>query len=104
MTHPYPSRWFLIAALAALTLAAAAASLLYGSVDLSIARLVAAASGHGDAIATTILFELRLPRTLLALIVGAALGLSGAALQGYLRNPLAEPSVLGTSNVKESSI
>src|SRR3546814_17192893 len=41
---------------------------------------------------------LRLPRTLLALGVGAMLGLSGAALQGYLRNPLAEPSVLGASN------
>src|SRR3546814_7267539 len=39
-----------------------------------------------------------LPRTLLALAVGAMLGLAGAALQGYLRNPLAEPSVLGTSN------
>ena len=98
MTRARFSRWGLIAALAALTLVAAAASLLFGAVDLSLARLVAAATGHGDAVAATILFELRLPRTLLALIVGAALGLSGAALQGYLRNPLAEPSVLGTSN------
>jgi iron complex transport system permease protein len=48
--------------------------------------------------ASIILFDLRLPRTLLALAVGAMLGLAGAALQGYLRNPLAEPSVLGTSN------
>ena len=92
------TRWALIAALTVLTLAAAIASLLFGPVDLSLARLVAAAGGHGDPVAATILFELRLPRTLLALIVGAALGLSGAALQGYLRNPLAEPSVLGTSN------
>ena len=92
------TRGALITALAALTLAAAIASLLFGPVDLSLARLGAAASGHGDPVAATILFELRLPRTLLALIVGAALGLSGAALQGYLRNPLAEPSVLGTSN------
>lgn len=44
-----------------------------------------------------IIFELRLPRTLLALLVGAALGLSGAALQGYTRNPLADPGVLGIS-------
>ena len=92
------TRGALITALAALTLAAAIASLLFGPVDLSLARLGAAASGHGDPVAATILFELRLPRTLLALIVGAALGLSGAALQGYLRNPLAEPSVLATSN------
>ncbi len=91
-------RSLLLALLAALTLAAAIASLLFGPVDLSVGRLLAAASGHGDPIATTILFELRLPRTALALAVGAILGLAGAALQGYLRNPLAEPSVLGTSN------
>lgn len=44
-----------------------------------------------------VIFELRLPRTILALLVGAALGASGAALQGYTRNPLADPSVLGIS-------
>lgn len=44
-----------------------------------------------------IVFELRLPRTLLAILVGAALGLSGAVLQGYTRNPLADPGVLGVS-------
>ena len=47
---------------------------------------------------TIILFELRLPRTLMCLIVGAGLGLAGAALQGYLRNPLAEPSIVGISS------
>lgn len=41
--------------------------------------------------------EIRLPRTLLALLVGAALGLSGAALQGLLRNPLADPGLTGAS-------
>lgn len=41
--------------------------------------------------------EIRLPRALLALLIGASLGLSGAALQGYLRNPLAEPGLLGVS-------
>ena len=45
-----------------------------------------------------IIFELRLPRTILGVAVGAALGMSGAAMQGYTRNPLAEPSVLGASN------
>lgn len=44
-----------------------------------------------------VIFQLRLPRTLLALLVGAALGASGAALQGYTRNPLADPGVLGIS-------
>ena len=91
-------RWSLIAALSALTLVAAVASLLFGAVDLSVARLVDAAMGNNDKVASIILFDLRLPRTILALAVGAMLGLAGAALQGYLRNPLAEPSVLGTSN------
>ncbi len=44
-----------------------------------------------------IFMEIRLPRALLASLVGAALGLSGAAMQGYLRNPLAEPGLLGVS-------
>src|SRR3546814_9628475 len=44
-----------------------------------------------------IVTEIRLPRVLLAMLVGAALSLSGAALQGLLRNPLAEPAVIGTS-------
>lgn len=93
-----PPRWSLIAALLLLTLVAATGSLLFGAVDLSVARLIAAATGDGDRVASVILFDLRLPRTILALGVGAILGLAGAALQGYLRNPLAEPSVLGTSN------
>ena len=91
-------RWSLMAALVALTAMAAVASLLFGTVDLSPGRLFAAATGESDRIAAIILFELRLPRTLLAVAIGAMLGLAGAALQGYLRNPLAEPSVLGTSN------
>lgn len=46
-----------------------------------------------------ILFELRLPRTILGVAVGAALAASGAALQGYTRNPLADPAVLGVSSM-----
>ncbi|MFQ3666704.1 MAG: iron chelate uptake ABC transporter family permease subunit, partial [Sphingomonadaceae bacterium] len=44
-----------------------------------------------------VLLELRLPRALLGLLVGAVLGAAGAVLQGYLRNPLAEPGVIGVS-------
>ncbi len=44
-----------------------------------------------------IITEIRIPRTLLGVLVGAALGLSGASLQGYTRNPLADPGVLGVS-------
>lgn len=50
------------------------------------------ASGEGD-----VLWQIRLPRVLCALFVGAALGLSGAVMQGLLRNPLAEPGVIGVS-------
>jgi iron complex transport system permease protein len=52
-----------------------------------------------DAIGRTILLELRLPRALLGVAIGAALGLAGAALQGYLRNPLADPGTLGISSM-----
>ncbi|MCE7797636.1 iron ABC transporter permease [Sphingobium sufflavum] len=82
--------------------AAALASLGLGAVMLSPLRLLAALAdgpqGQADRIASVILFELRLPRALLGLLIGAMLGLAGAVLQGYLRNPLAEPSVLGASN------
>ena len=53
-------------------------------------------SGEADTIAL-IMREIRLPRALLGLMIGATLGLSGAALQGWLRNPLAEPALLGVS-------
>lgn len=53
-------------------------------------------SDKADAIAM-IMQEVRLPRAILGLMIGATLGLSGAALQGYLRNPLAEPGLIGVS-------
>jgi iron complex transport system permease protein len=46
----------------------------------------------------TVVWEIRLPRVLLATLVGATLGLAGAAMQGFLRNPLAEPGILGVSS------
>ncbi len=51
----------------------------------------------GEATGRLILFELRLPRALLALLVGGTLGLAGATLQGLFRNPLAEPGIIGVS-------
>jgi iron complex transport system permease protein len=55
--------------------------------------------GRGDDPRWAIIAQLRLPRTILGVAVGAALGLSGAALQGYTRNPLADPGVLGVSSM-----
>jgi iron complex transport system permease protein len=53
-------------------------------------------TGQGEAV-SLVMREIRLPRAILAVMVGASLGLSGAALQGYLRNPLAEPGLIGVS-------
>ncbi|WP_311267012.1 iron ABC transporter permease [Sphingobium sp. WCS2017Hpa-17] len=88
----------LIPGLSLLVAAAAFASILLGAVPISPARIGAVLTGGGDAVARAIILDLRLPRMLLGLIVGAMLGVGGAALQGYLRNPLAEPGVLGASN------
>lgn len=88
----------LVGGLALLALLAGAASVAVGSAAIPLAHVVRALSGQGDPVERAILFELRLPRAILGLAVGAMLGLSGAALQGFLRNPLAEPSVLGASN------
>src|SRR3546814_19133207 len=51
----------------------------------------------GD-LASLIILELRLPRTLLGGAIGAALGIAGAVMQGYLRNPLADPGLFGVSS------
>ncbi len=96
--HMRPRHPMLIPGLIAILAFAVIASLALGSVSISVERLVAVVTGHGDRIASAILLDLRLPRTVIGLAVGAMLGLAGAALQGYLRNPLAEPSVLGASN------
>src|SRR5262245_65739847 len=83
----------LVIGLALLTLVAAAASLIIGR-DGGGPTF----GFGGPALADTIVREIRLPRTLLALLVGGTLGLCGAALQGLLRNPLAEPGLLGASS------
>lgn len=74
-----------------------ALALCQGAVPLSFSDLGQSLLGQGDPLHQTILWELRLPRIVAALVVGAALGLSGAMLQGMLRNGLADPFVLGIS-------
>jgi iron complex transport system permease protein len=83
----------LIALVAALFLA----SLVTGpSQTETLAELSALLLG-GDGPLPLVMREIRLPRALLGLMIGASLGLAGAALQGYLRNPLAEPGLVGVS-------
>ncbi len=90
------SRW-LTPGLALLSLVAIGAACLLGSTPLSADRVIAALFGGADPADRLVVWAIRLPRALAAFLVGAALGLSGAALQGLLRNPLAEPGVLGVS-------
>ncbi len=85
----------LVVALSLTALVVATASLAVGYVSLPLADLAAGLVGQGAA--APLVQEIRLPRVLLALAVGGSLGLSGAALQGLLRNPLAEPGVVGIS-------
>jgi iron complex transport system permease protein len=79
----------LLGVLAGAALVAFTASLALGPTGLGL-------PGDAEA-ARLILWEIRVPRAVLGALVGAALGLTGAALQGYLRNPLAEPSLVGVS-------
>jgi iron complex transport system permease protein len=87
------ARWQLSAALAALACAASVVSLFVGRTSGGPTL-----GFGGPELAPIVLMEIRLPRTLLALLVGGTLGLCGAALQGLLRNPLAEPGLLGASS------
>lgn len=93
MTHT-PRRLVL---LALVLVAAMAISVSFGASGLGPADLWRALSADGDPTARSILLQLRLPRAVLAALVGGALGLSGCTFQALLRNPLADPYVLGVS-------
>src|SRR6476661_2681458 len=82
------------AALTALVVALFGLSLMVGPANLSLDRVFDALL-RGDGVAGIIVRDIRLPRTVLAVLIGITFGLSGAALQGLLRNPLAEPALFG---------
>ncbi|HET9426332.1 MAG TPA: iron ABC transporter permease [Gemmatimonadaceae bacterium] len=84
-------------ALVALLAAVVLVALGVGTMQLAPSAVWGAIFGDGDPTTVSVVRTLRLPRTLLAILVGAGLGLSGAALQGALRNTLAEPYLLGVS-------
>lgn len=78
-------------------LVAFTASLLVGPAALPPGRALSALAGWGSEGEVIVMREIRLPRAVLGLLIGGVLGLSGAVLQGYLRNPLADPGILGIS-------
>lgn len=87
-------RWVTLVAVA---VAAVAVGLIAGPADLSPSAVWNALFARGDASAAVIVRELRLPRALLAFFVGGSLAVTGAALQALVRNPLADPYLLGLS-------
>jgi iron complex transport system permease protein len=94
---PLPRDWMVSGALLLLLTAMFAISLLAGRVWLPVGEVWRGLWSPDANLAATIITQLRLPRAILALEVGLALGLSGAVLQGVTRNPLAEPGLLGVS-------
>lgn len=89
--------YLLLGALLLLTAASLLFSLLSGSVDVSLGDVFAALAGGEESLNTQILRDIRLPRTLAGFVTGALLAMSGVIMQVLLRNPLADPYILGIS-------
>ena len=87
----------LFPALAVLALASLAVALATGSVAIPVGRLLAVLGGGGSELDRALVLDLRLPRALAAFAVGGLLALAGALMQVLLRNPLADPYILGVS-------
>ncbi|MGH7507437.1 MAG: FecCD family ABC transporter permease [Longimicrobiales bacterium] len=95
--HAWESTGVRLLILAGVLLATVLFSLSTGSASIPLERVLEALTGGGDAMTRTIVLDLRLPRVVLAVIAGGGLALSGAVFQALLRNPLAEPYILGVS-------
>ncbi len=87
----------LLAVLAVITAGLFVLSLSVGPASAGLGASLSALLSGDDGALTLVMREIRLPRAILGLMIGVTLGLSGAVLQGYLRNPLAEPGLLGVS-------
>lgn len=95
MTRVHPG--LLFSALLILTVLAAASALLFGSTDISVDMVWRTLTGTANANIQSLVLELRMPRALTAFGVGGLLAVSGVLMQVLLRNPLAEPYILGSS-------
>ncbi len=96
--NPPSSRITAIYGLLALTaLGVLVLSVLSGSVSLSLDQILDSLAGDGDSLARSLIFDLRLPRALTAFAAGGLLAVAGVLMQALLRNPLADPFVMGVS-------
>ncbi|MDG1463288.1 MAG: iron ABC transporter permease [Gammaproteobacteria bacterium] len=91
------SRNIFLFALIVLTVIVMLMSISIGSASFSLVETLDALSGNGSLLTQEVIFELRLPRSITAFATGAALAVAGVMLQVLLRNPLADPYILGTS-------
>ncbi|WOV84856.1 iron ABC transporter permease [Sporosarcina jeotgali] len=99
VNHPLAKRrTAVLIGAAVLLLIAAAASLMIGSVSFSFTEIINGLFNSTDTLERRIVWELRLPRLLIGLIVGMCLAASGSILQGIMRNPLADPGIIGVSS------
>jgi len=95
--QPWTRQGWVIPALVVLLLISMGLSLFVGSIPIDWQELMSALHAGEPSVSSTVVFDLRLPRALSALVVGASLSLAGVLMQVLLRNPLADPYVLGTS-------
>lgn len=91
------NRWLLGAVLLLVTVVSMLLGVRLGSVPLTTQQVFEAITGGGDPVARDIVVRLRMPRVFLGVLVGGGLAIAGATFQALLRNPLAEPYILGIS-------
>lgn len=94
---PRARRLLWLAATALILVAALIASIAVGARDLGLLQVFGVLTDRDSSEASVIVWSLRIPRTLIGLTVGIALGVAGALMQGHTRNPLADPGLLGVS-------
>jgi len=99
-----PKHIYLFSSLVVTTILIFIISLSIGSVDISAKQLLHALWAQDNSLASRVVLDLRLPRTVVGFMVGAMLALAGALMQVLLRNPLAEPYVLGVSGGASAAV
>ncbi|MGG1550559.1 Fe(3+)-hydroxamate ABC transporter permease FhuB [Paenibacillus ferrarius] len=92
---PYP---VLVIASAALLFGLFVFGLTAGALHIPLRDVLSALTGRGDDMASNVIFQLRMPRLLVAALAGASLAIAGSMMQGAVRNPLADPSVVGVTS------